>query len=204
MESRVIVYIDGFNLYYGLKTAGWRRFYWLDLVACSKNLLRPSQKLEHVKYFTSRISGPPAKLRRQTTYIEALQTLPDLSIYYGKYLTSDRGCRNCGHVYPVSSEKMTDVNIAVELMSDAFQGGFDTALLVSADSDLVGPVQAVRRLFPSKRVIVAFPPRRHSVDLEHAATGCTNIGRAMLAKSQLPAVVTRRDRFELTCPATWA
>jgi uncharacterized LabA/DUF88 family protein len=33
---------------------------------------------------------------------------------------------------------MTDVNIAVELMQDAFQNKFDTALLVTANSDLVG------------------------------------------------------------------
>ena len=30
-------------------------------------------------------------------------------------------------------EKMTDVNIAVELMQDAFQDAFDTAILISAD-----------------------------------------------------------------------
>lgn len=32
---------------------------------------------------------------------------------------------------------MTDVNIAVEMMRDAFQDRFDAALLISADSDLV-------------------------------------------------------------------
>ncbi|MGH9629467.1 MAG: NYN domain-containing protein [Bryobacteraceae bacterium] len=45
-----------------------------------------------------------------------------------------------------SSEKMTDVNIAVELLQDAFQGAFDTAILISADSDLIAPIAAVRRL----------------------------------------------------------
>ena len=29
--QRVIVYIDGFNLYYGLRAAGLQRYYWLDL-----------------------------------------------------------------------------------------------------------------------------------------------------------------------------
>lgn len=204
MESRVMVYIDGFNLYYGLKAANWRRYYWLDLVSCAENLLRPSQRLAHVKYFTARISGPPAKLLRQTTYVEALETLPGLTIFYGKYLTNDRTCPNCRRRYAVTSEKMTDVNIAVELMSDAFQDNFDTALLVSADSDLVGPVRAVQRFFPLKRVIAVFPPRRQSVDLKHAATDWMAIGRGTLAKSQLPNSVTRADGYQLIRPATWA
>ena len=29
--ERVSVYVDGFNLYYGLRARGWRRYYWLDL-----------------------------------------------------------------------------------------------------------------------------------------------------------------------------
>ena len=33
VERRVAVYVDGFNLYYGLKSKGWRRFYWLDIRA---------------------------------------------------------------------------------------------------------------------------------------------------------------------------
>ena len=63
----------------------------------------------------------------------------------------------------------TDVNISVELMADAFQNQFDTALIVSADSDLVGPVETVRRLFPTKRMVVAFPPKRTSFALQKAA-----------------------------------
>lgn len=65
-----------------------------------------------------------------------------------------------GHSYDTHHEKMTDVNIAVQMLSDAFQDQFDVALLVSADSDLVGLITTLRQLFPLKRVIVAFPPRR--------------------------------------------
>jgi hypothetical protein len=35
MTQRVIAYIDGFNLYYGLKDKGWRRYYWLNLNSLS-------------------------------------------------------------------------------------------------------------------------------------------------------------------------
>lgn len=38
MTQRVIAYIDGFNLYFGLKAAKWKRFYWLNLQR-SENIL---------------------------------------------------------------------------------------------------------------------------------------------------------------------
>jgi uncharacterized LabA/DUF88 family protein len=151
--QRVISYIDGFNLYYGLKSQNWRRYLWLDVQALSRNLLKPDQTLVRTKYFTARISQPPDKVKRQNTYIEATQTLHDVSIHYGHYLTSPRSCRNCGFTFNVAQEKMTDVNIAVELMEDALKDAFDTAVLISADSDLIAPLAAVRRLFPLKRLL---------------------------------------------------
>ena len=35
--SRVIVYIDGFNLYFALRSKGWRKYYWLDLALSVAN-----------------------------------------------------------------------------------------------------------------------------------------------------------------------
>ena len=87
--ERVIVYIDGFNLYYGLRSMGWRHYLWLDLRQLSENLLKPPQRLEAVRYFTARISAEshdPDRPKRQGLYLEALETLPDLSLHYGSYI----------------------------------------------------------------------------------------------------------------------
>lgn len=62
--KRVIVYIDGFNLYFGLKSKGWKRYYWLNLQKLAINLLRNDQQLVGTKYFTSRVSFPPDKNKR--------------------------------------------------------------------------------------------------------------------------------------------
>jgi uncharacterized LabA/DUF88 family protein len=99
---------------------------------------------------------------------------------------------------------MTDVNIAVELMQDAFQDRFDTATLISADSDLVGPVVGVQKLFPEKRVVAACPPGRFSVNLCQAATAHFRIGRASIAKSLFPETVLTASGFALKRPASWA
>ncbi|MBF8283199.1 MAG: hypothetical protein HW378_2114, partial [Anaerolineales bacterium] len=160
--ERVTAYVDGYNLYYGLREKQWKWFYWLNIQAMVRRLLKPDQTLVTTKYFTTIVKQPEDKRKRQAVFLEALQTLNDFRIYYGHFLADTVTCRNCGHAYTTYHEKMTDVNMSVELMSDAFQDQFDVALLVSADSDLVGPVRAVRRLFSRKRVVVVFPPSRSS------------------------------------------
>jgi len=99
---------------------------------------------------------------------------------------------------------MTDVNIAVEMMADAFQDRLDTALLVSADSDLTAPVATTVRLFPSKRIVAAFPPARSSEDLKRVVSGYFMIGHGVLARSLFPERVARADGFVLTRPASWS
>ncbi len=201
--ERVIVYIDGFNLYFGLKSKGWKRYYWLDLQKLAKNLLKDHQRLVATKYFTSRVSGPPEKVKRQGIYIEALQTLDHLQIFYGHYLTNTIECRKCGDVFPKPNEKMTDVNIAVEMLTDAFRDAFDAAILISADSDLTAPLKKVKLLFPSKKIITAFPPDRFSFALKETSDASFFIGRKKLAQSIFPDHVTKSDGFVLIRPERW-
>ena len=147
--KRVITYIDGFNLYFGLRDKGWKRFYWLNLRQVALHLLRPYQTLATTKYFTSIVTAPPDKNRRQATFLEALGTLPDFSIYYGHYRAVTVTCKSCGHTYTTHREKMTDVNIATEMLSDAFTDQFDTALLISADSDFATNLALSGKVTPS-------------------------------------------------------
>jgi uncharacterized LabA/DUF88 family protein len=204
-RERVIAYIDGFNLYFGIKANNWRHYLWLNLVALSKNLCMDFQDLLEVKYFTSRISGPGPKQRRQSTYLDALGTLDNqvFKILYGKYQDEPQKCRLCGGEDKVSHEKMTDVNIAVEMMSDAYQDRFDAALLISADADLCPPVSSIRRLFPHKRVVVGFPPSRRSTELANVASNHFVVGKGSLARSQFPVRLETVSGMTLEKPETW-
>lgn len=204
--NRVITYIDGFNLYFGLRSKGWRRYYWLNLHQLSLALLKPGQQLAAVHYFTARIRANVHNvddMRRQSLYIEALQTLPDTTLHFGHYLDKPRQCRLCGAQWMDYEEKMTDVNIAVQMLADAFDDRFDTALIISADSDLTTPVSKVRQRFPAKRVVIAEPPGRHSTALCNNASGYFTIGEAKLRASQLPDQVQRADGFVLLRPPHW-
>ncbi len=199
-ESRVGVYVDGFNLYFGLREEGWARYYWLDIQRLATRLADGSQVVS-CKYFTSRVTAPQDKQKRQLRYLEALATLPGLQIVYGKYQSSQKNCHGCGRTIYQSQEKMTDVNIATAMLVEAFLNRVDVAILVSGDSDLVAPVKEIAT---TKTVIVAFPPKRVSQELRRVASSHFVIGRSTLAACQMPNPVITSAGVRIERPAQWA
>lgn len=199
----MIVYIDGFNLYFGLRSKGWKKYYWLNLQAFSQSLLTSTQTLGHTKYFTSKISKPYAKSRRQAAFLSALGTLANFTIYYGRYQSFPATCRNCGHTHIVDNEKKSDVNLATQLIVDAFQDHYDTAILVSADSDLVPPILAVQELFPNKIIKVAFPPERSSFELKSVVKTSFTIYESKFRNNQFPDRVILPSGHTIFRPESW-
>jgi uncharacterized LabA/DUF88 family protein len=162
------------------------------------------QQLVMTKYFTARISSAdPGKQRRQVNYLEALSTLKNFQIYYGHYLSKPVTCFKCKNRWNNYEEKMTDVNIATELLMDAVADKFDVALIISGDSDLVPPLRVLRKDYPHKRTVVAFPPNRESAQLKNFVNGYFMIGEAKFRNSQFPDRVTKPDGFVLNRPMEW-
>lgn len=124
--ERVTVYIDGHNLYHGLKAKGWTGFYWLDMWQFSQNLLRPHQELVAVYYCTARVSTPEAKRIRQSTFLDANASRRSsypfrTHIIEGYFSYNEVTCRRCNRVYRSPEEKKTDVNLASKMLVDAFR-----------------------------------------------------------------------------------
>ena len=202
-QQRVITYIDGYNLYHGLLEAGLRSSRWLDLPKLGTSLLKPGQQLALTRYFTTRVKGDPAKARRQASYIDALTTRRGIEIDFGHFLSKRITCHSCGHSWTKSEEKKTDVNIAVRMLEDAYDDHFDTAIIISGDSDLAPPVETIRRRYPHKRVLVAFPPKRYSHELRRVADVTFRIFNRNIRTSHLPATVTTNGGTTLTAPQGW-
>jgi uncharacterized LabA/DUF88 family protein len=200
--KRLNVYIDGFNLYFGMVEAGFTDCKWLDIQSFANNIKHVTHSIQAVKYFTSRVSNNPEKQKRQSTYLDALNTT-SVEIILGQFRNQLSNCRTCGNTYFESKEKMTDVNIASQLITDAFLDKYDIAILVSGDSDLVPPIKIVKELMPKKEIWVALPPSRESNDLKKVSDGIFKIGRKKLSDSQLPLIVTDKYGFELKKPNSW-
>jgi uncharacterized LabA/DUF88 family protein len=200
--KRLNVYVDGFNLYFGMVESGFSNCKWLDIQLLAENIKNSSHTVNSVSYFTSRISNSIEKQKRQDIYIEALRTTP-VSIMYGQFRNQPMKCSNCSHFWYDSKEKMTDVNIATSLMIDAFTNKFDVAFLISGDSDLVPPIKAIRDLFPEKEIWVVFPPSRESNALKKVANGSFVLGRKKLENSQLQEEIQSTYGVILQRPPGW-
>lgn len=82
-----IVYIDGFNFYYGaVKDTPYK---WLDFEALCRRLL-PKDQINKIRYFTARVSSrsdDPQQASWQDTFLRALNTFPLIEIHEGHFVT---------------------------------------------------------------------------------------------------------------------
>ena len=84
MKNRSIIYIDGFNLYYGaVKNTPWK---WLGMERYF-SLLLPDDEIQIIKYFTAKILG--SHKANQEAYIKALLTLNEVQIIYAWHRPAD-------------------------------------------------------------------------------------------------------------------
>lgn len=160
---RTIVYIDGFNFYYGqLKGTPYK---WLNLSSLFKTILGKENKLVKVKFFTARVQSTkqdPQINIRQDTYLRALAVCcPEVETYFGHFLRHKVSAENANpppskvEIFK-TEEKGSDVNLALHVLNDAWADAYDCAVIVSNDSDLATSLQMVKE--QHKKVIGLITP----------------------------------------------
>lgn len=187
VSNRAIFYVDGFNLYNGLRDDSGKKRLWLDLVALAKNL-RPKSTLVRVNYFTSPVAGAAESVRRQQTYQFALKTkYPNLlRIIEGRHEPRDVECLSCLSTWQHYEEKETDVNIALSILRDAYDKAADDMFIISGDTDLLPAMRMAKAVNQNLFIAAAFPPARYSKAIQTAMPHSFTIGDAKLRASQLP------------------
>lgn len=91
--------------------------------------------------------------------------------------------------YTTQEEKKTDVNIAINLLEDAYQDKFDTAILISWDNDISPAVESVKKAFPNKKVKVILPIGTRSRSLSLLCDEVIEMKEEDIANSLFPDVV---------------
>jgi uncharacterized LabA/DUF88 family protein len=214
MRPTAHVYVDGFNLYNGLKRRGKEKgvpgieYRWLDLVKLARTLL-PHAEVERVYYFTSRVKrrlGDPGAADRQEIFIRALERMSQIEVVRGSF----RRVRVFGEVVGDPSrteavstyrEKRSDVNLATYLLRDAFDKNSQLAAVVSGDSDLVAPIALAHKKFPHG-VVVLNPNISGSHELAKVAQEIL-IPESAFRYSQLPLAVRDKEGRETRRPDQW-
>ncbi|MFM1822107.1 MAG: hypothetical protein RI967_373 [Planctomycetota bacterium] len=188
-------FVDGLHLMHG----ACRLFgcHWVDLRAMSASILPPRLfRVDRVHLDTSLLDGRldaglPAA---QHAHLRALQAVGGCEVHLGTLVPSRRrglvttpaDLRGRSVEIEVSSEKGSDVSLAVDLVDLAHRGAFEAALVVSNDGDLRRALE-VARFDLGRRVGVLNPhPGRQSRELGRVSSFLRTIRRADLMHNRLP------------------
>ena len=129
-------------------------------------------------------------------------------IVRGKYLEKHIVCPYCKNDITRPEEKKTDVNISIRMIADCVLDKTDTIALVSADSDLVPPLEFIQKQYPQKGIKVYFPPSNYSSDLKdnllhhRSKPVLMNKNRLRFLNAIMPDIV-EKDGKRYTIPDKW-
>ena len=152
MEERVAIFIDGSNLYHALE--GNFRRHDLNFTAFADKL-RGARNLFRIYYYNV-LQDPNQNLdsfRQQQEFLDALRKTHYLEVRLGSTKLSQG----------VPVEKGIDIMLATDLLRFAWNDAYDTAILVSGDSDFAYALQAVKNA--GKHIEVAYFESGVSKDL---------------------------------------
>ena len=138
MVQRVMVYIDGSNLYKSLKySEGDRK---LDLSKFANKLVGQDRQLVRTYYYIAPVDQmkQPEQFRAQQKFFGALRRIDYFELRLGRLVYS----KGWPDVPP--SEKGVDIRLAMDMLVHAVNGNYDVAVLVSGDTDFVDAVLAVK------------------------------------------------------------
>lgn len=139
-NNRAAVFIDGSNLYHKLKDLKIKNTTKFDYFSLCKFLAR-NRKLTSHRYYVGIIRAKEndeigqKKRQAQTNLLNHLRD-QRFSVLRG-YLMNNGGKYH---------EKGVDVHIATDLLVGAYENLYDSAILISSDSDLVPAVRKIKNL----------------------------------------------------------
>ena len=172
----------------------------------------PKHHVGRIRYFTARVvnhSKDPNQAQRQQTYLRALQTVPNLSIHYGHFLTNTKWRPLAQHPQTGprtveildTEEKGSDVNLAPYLLMDGFENDYEMAVVISNDSDLKLPIRMTRTKL-GKHIGVIDPSNKTSFELRKAASWYRRLRRGPLGASLFPGTLSDAQG-DFTKPVGW-
>ena len=198
-SRRAAFYVDGFNMYHALASLRTPYLKWLDWWSLANSIaVSRGETLVRVTFCTA----PPkfkdeSVQRRHTSYIQALSGR-NVKVISGFFLEEPVDCRNCKRTWMQPQEKEGDVNLALSMIADAYDDVYDSAYLVTADSDQAPTMRHLLAKFSGaldvpKKAIVVVPPNMTCNRSLAATAGAGNIvliNNIMLQQNLLPKEVS--------------
>jgi uncharacterized LabA/DUF88 family protein len=135
-SERVMVFIDGSNMYHSLKALFHRTD--IDLGKFSEKLLG-KRRLVRMYYYNARVGKveEPLRYQDQAKFFSGVAAIPYTELRLGRLVYN-------GWPNSPPYEKGVDVLLATDMLVHSFKNNYDTAVLVACDNDFVAALQAVK------------------------------------------------------------
>ncbi len=158
--ERVMIFIDGSNLYHSLKHFFKRTD--LDIGRLCRKFLE-KRRLLRIYYYNARVGRKeePQRYKDQEVFFTSVNAIPYTELRLGRLVYNN---------WPNSPpyEKGVDIQLATDMITHSFKNNYDVAILIAGDSDYVGALQAVKD--NGKNIEVAlFGKERTSMPLRKVA-----------------------------------
>ena len=169
--ERLMIFIDGSNLYHSLKSHFKRTD--IDIGKFCQKLL-DKRRLIRIYYYNALVGRreEPERYRDQQTFLASVNAIPYCELRLGRLVYIN---------WPNSPpyEKGVDIMLTTDLLTHSYKNNYDVAILVAGDSDYVGALQAVKD--NGKNVEVAlFGKERTSRPLREVADRIISIDKRTL------------------------
>jgi uncharacterized LabA/DUF88 family protein len=200
--ANIAFFVDGFNLYHALENNKYRKYKWLDISKLCRSFSRKQDQVSGIYYFTALTTWDNAKVIRHKNYIKALES-KGIKVIYGEFKRKTRVCGLCHKEYRTFEEKQTDVNIAIHLFRYALEGRYDSAIIISGDSDLIPSISAVKTIFPNKSIGIIIPIDRASESLKKTADFHMKMKEYHLSSCLFPNPLSIGQNQSIYRPDSW-
>jgi len=138
-QERISIFIDGSNLYHGLKVIGIKR---IDFDEFTK-LLAEGRDIRRIFYYTAEMDRDFDEQRfiKHQNFINKLSSISKFKVVF---CTFKKITEKDGKIrYEIKGD---DVQLANDMLVGAYENFYDTAILVSGDEDFKPVVRTVRKL----------------------------------------------------------
>ena len=134
--DRVMIFIDGSNLYHSLKTFFKRAD--VDIGKLGNKLLE-KRRLVRIYYYNARVGRKeePDRYKDQQAFFNGVNAIPYTELRLGRLVYTN---------WPTAPpyEKGVDIQLATDMITHSYKNNYDVAILVAGDNDYVGALQAVK------------------------------------------------------------
>jgi len=135
-NDRVMMFIDGSNMYHSLK--GHFRRTDIDLGKFSRKIL-DGRRLVRIYYYNAEVGQKeePERYKDQQKFLSGVEAIPYMELRLGRLVYNN---------WPGSPpyEKGVDIQLATDMITHSYKNNYDAAILVGGDTDYVGALQAVK------------------------------------------------------------